>query len=901
MDPSCDDELVESHRLPCKSRTSAAPASSSGTPVNVDHSLAYAEHTPMMRQYLGIKAEHPDCLLFYRMGDFYELFFDDARRAAELLDITLTARGQSAGTPIPMAGVPWHAVDGYLARLVKLGVKIAICEQIGDPETSKGPVERRVQRIVSAGTLVEESLLADASDSTLAALTENAAGCGMAVLNLARGAMEVVEAATRDALISHVRRAEPSEIVVGSQPLLLAIRAQIEATGLQLADPPAVRGSDRVREVTEALGVASLEGYGLSVDSPVIDAMQLALAYARRAHTRDIRIDIVRRIDPDEYVQLDPGARRNLEIDSRPDGSQTNTLLSLWDTTRTAMGTRLLRRWLVQPLRSQVNARERQNAVAMLVGLDPEPLRSLLRNVADVERITGRIVLGSASPRDLSRLGQTLLLLKPLRALLDSVDAPLIRRLLDSLPACQHEAELLARALAPEPPAVIRDGGVIAAGFDGELDRLRSIDNDAGDWLAALERRERERTGLPSLKVGYNRVHGFYIELGRSGITPPIDYIRRQTLKNAERYITPELKAFEDQALTAKAKALQREKSLYAELVETLASSHSEFRQVAEVLSSLDVLACFAERALTLNLVEPTFTPVPGIHIEGGWHPVVASRLRAPFVHNDIDLDPHRRMLVITGPNMGGKSTYMRQTALIAILACAGSQVPARAAVIGPLDRIFTRIGAGDDLAEGRSTFMVEMIETANILNNATECSLVLLDEIGRGTSTYDGLAIAWGTARHLAEKIRALTLFATHYFELTRLAASTDGVANVHLTATEHRGEIVLLHAVAPGPASQSYGIQVARLAGVPAPVIRRAREHLEQLEHAPKRSDHPQGDLFSPPVAPIVPTVPEEKLEVLDALEAIDPDTITPREAHALIYRLKALLSTAGATPLE
>ncbi len=855
----------------------------------------------MMRQYLGIKAEHPNCLLLYRMGDFYELFFDDAKRAAELLDITLTQRGQSAGQPIPMCGVPYHAVDNYLARLVRMGIRVAICEQVGDPETSKGPVERRVQRIVSAGTLVEESLLAESGDSILAAVTERSGRYGLAVVNLARASAEVVEADAQSELIGHLKRMEPSEILVNQESVLLALRAENLSAALEFSAETTHRHTTAGERLCEALGVATLDGFGVDASSPIIEALDLGLSYSRRAHARKVQIDSFRTIDTAGFVQLDAGAQRNLEIDVRIDGSDNHTLLALWDTTRTAMGRRLLRRWLIQPLRSQADARDRQAAVSALIHADPEPLRKLLRQCGDVERITSRITLGSASPRDLSKLGETLALLPDIKTLLSRMDPPLITTLLHALPECHHEAQLLSRAIVSGPPAVIRDGGVIAPGFDAELDRLRSIDQDAGAWLDALEKREKERTGLATLKVGYNRVHGYYIELGRSGATPPLDYMRRQTLKNAERYITPELKSFEDQALTATARALQKEKHLYAELVESLADAHLRFRQVADTLSAIDVLACFAERATALDLVEPNYSPIPGVRIEGGWHPVVASRLKTPFVRNDIDLDASRRMLVITGPNMGGKSTYMRQTALIVILAWAGSRVPATAAVIGPVDRIFTRIGAGDDLAEGRSTFMVEMIETATILNNATEHSLVLLDEIGRGTSTYDGLSIAWGTARHLAERVRALTLFATHYFELTSMAAEVEGVVNAHLTATEHRGDIILLHSVAPGPASQSYGIQVARLAGVPALVVRKAREYLDRLERTATKPAAPQGDLFATPHVQDPPAVPAEHLAILDELNAVNPDNLSPREALAFVYRLRTLLSTDRDTPLE
>ena len=870
----------------------------------------------MMRQYLGLKAEHPDSLLFYRMGDFYELFFDDARRAADLLDITLTSRGHSAGQPIPMCGVPFHAVDGYLARLVKLGERIAICEQIGDPETSRGPVERRVQRIVTPGTLVEEALLGEQSDSVLAAVHNNAGTIGIALLNLSRSALEVIELPASGDPIGPLRRHDISEVLVSESELFDRIGKQLNDTPLRLFTVPMTDTSPAALDsaathdtptgiLLRALGWPDLHTLNLDPESPAINAAVMAIRYAEHAHAgRAIQIDSCRRVLDSDHLLVDSNSRRNLEVDTRGDGSTSNTLFSLLDTTRTAMGRRLLRNWLTSPLRSQDGARMRQHAVSSLLATNPEELRRVLKRCGDMERITTRISLRSASPRDLARLAISLSLLPEVMASVSAIDSPLLQQLRAQTPDCSAEATLLARAIIENPPATIREGGAIAPGFDTELDQLRSLNEDAGLWLQALEQRERERTGIATLKVGYNRVHGYYIELGRTSIAPPADYIRRQTLKNAERYIVPELKAFEDQALTAKARALGREKSLYATLMDDLALQQVRLRQVAHSLASLDVLACFAERSSALGLAEPTFSVLPGLEIHDGWHPVVASRLRTPFIRNDLVLGPDRRMLVITGPNMGGKSTFMRQSALIAILAYAGSHVPAMSARLGPIDRIHTRIGAADDLSEGRSTFMVEMIETANILNHATEQSLVLLDEVGRGTSTYDGLAIAWAAARYLADRIRALTLFATHYFELTALAGESDGVANVHLAATEHRGDIVLLHNVMPGPASQSYGVQVAKLAGVPAAVVRRAREHLAELERKARPVPQPQGDLFvssapDPAHDQANQRETEHALAIRDEQANISPDTLSPREALDLIYRWQLLLSTDPETP--
>ena len=849
-----------------------------------------SSHTPMMQQYLGIKAEHAEHLLFYRMGDFYELFHDDAKRAAQLLDITLTSRGRSNGAPIPMCGVPFHSVEGYLAKLVRLGVSVAICEQIGDPATAKGPVERRVRRIVTPGTVTEEALLENASDSTLLGLVPVGRSAprryGMAILNLGRGELATQTIDGGDDLQAEITRLEPAEILTPAELPELSGAPQQALDELRF-DPDL-----GFRFLCEHLGTADLRGFGLAPGDPAIGAAIGAAAailkYAQTTHCRSLAyIDRITPVAKDDFLKLDPHSRRNLEIDRRADGSESGTLFALMNSTRTAMGARLLRRWLNAPSTVEAVISLRQSAVTALIERgERDELRKRLDEVGDMERIVSRIALQSALPRDLSRLRTALHQAPGIRGMIEPLDAPQLSELAGRVPDFPAVRDRLDRAVVETPPATIRDGGVIASGYHAELDELRSLTERAADWLRDLEATERARTGIANLKVGYNRVHGYYIEASKAADGAiPADYVRRQTLKNAERYITPALKSFEDRALTSRARALQLEKSLYDALLAELAAQAAPLRRAAEALAELDVLAAFAERAERLGLAPPRFTSQPGFSISGGWHPMVREALSEPFVPNDLEMNDQRRMLIITGPNMGGKSTYMRQTAIIVLLACTGSYVPAAAATLGPVDRIFTRIGAADDLSGGRSTFMVEMTETANILHSATDRSLVLLDEIGRGTSTYDGLALASATAQHLAESRRAFTLFATHYFELTALANSLPATANVHLTAAEYKDQVVFLHEVRPGPASQSYGIQVARLAGVPAAVLNKARARLRELESQPT-SNTPQGDLFVQPPAEEAPADP-----LRTHLESIDPETLTPMQALQLLFELKTL----------
>ncbi|RMF95511.1 MAG: DNA mismatch repair protein MutS, partial [Gammaproteobacteria bacterium] len=802
-------------------------------------------HTPMMQQYLRIKAEFPDTLLFYRMGDFYELFYDDARRAAELIDITLTTRGKSAGEPIPMAGVPCHAVENYLARLLRKGEAVAICEQVGDPAASKGPVERKVVRVVTPGTLTDEALLDARRDNLISALLPGERRAGLAWLDLSAGRFCVSEIEA-DTLAGELARLQPAELLLPEGQPAGEVPG---STRLQALPPWHFDTDSATRRLCDQFGTRDLAGFGCAQIPLAIGAAGALLNFVRDTQRCELpHLDGLHVEQPDDALLLDAVSRRNLEIDRSLAGRDSATLAGVMDRCATPMGSRLLRRWLQRPLRDPRVLRQRHAAVRSLLDAGGDALHERLRDAGDVERILSRVALQTARPRDLVQLRQALGSLADIRAQVPG-DSERLDELRAGLVDQPELHELLARAVIDEPPMLIRDGGVIAPGYDEELDRLREISDNADRFLAELEQRERERTGLPSLKVGYNRVHGYYIEISKAQARQaPDDYTRRQTLKGAERYVTPELKAFEGEILTARERALAREKQLYQQLLERLLPDLPALTRMARALAELDVLANFAARARELNLCEPELSEEPGIRIEAGRHLVVEQLSDEPFVPNDLELSHDRRLLVITGPNMGGKSTYMRQAALIVILAQVGSFVPAARCRLRPVDRIFTRIGAADDLAGGRSTFMVEMSETANILNNATEDSLVLMDEIGRGTSTFDGLSLAWATAHYIASRLGAFTLFATHYFELTALADELPHCANAHLDATEHGERLVFLHRVKAGPANQSYGLQVARLAGVPLTVIEQARAYLRQLErHAAElRSRHgPQREL--------------------------------------------------------
>ncbi|TAN08154.1 MAG: DNA mismatch repair protein MutS [Rhodanobacteraceae bacterium] len=848
-----------------------------------------------MRQYLATKAAYPDTLLLFRMGDFYELFYEDARKAARLLDITLTQRGASAGAPIPMAGVPYHAVESYLARLVRAGESAAICEQIGDPD-GKGPMERKVVRVVTPGTLTDEALLQERRDNLLLAIAAGAHGYGLAWVDLAGGRFLLSEVANADALAAELARLAPAETLVSEETAWPA--AVTALGGLRRRPPWHFDPTSAQRELTRFFGTRDLGGFGAGRVPLAVGAAGCLLQYleetqkAALPHLTSLAVE-----SAEETVAMDAATRRNLELDTHPSGDGRFTLLGVLDSTVTPMGARTLRRWLQRPLRDHAVLGLRQQALAALLESGTlAALRDQLHAIGDLERILARVALRSARPRDLATLRDGLAAAPSLRTTLATVESPLLHELVERLGEHGDSVRQLQAAIVERPPALLRDGGAIADGYDAELDELRQLATHADQFLVELETRERAATGIATLKVGYNRVHGYYIEFGKAqAAKAPAHYTRRQTTKNAERYITDELKAFETRVLSARERSLMRERALYEDLLDGLTAKLAVLKPAAEAIAELDVLAALAARAEALNWARPELVDTHVIEIERGRHPVIEQVRAEPFEPNDLALDDTRRMLVITGPNMGGKSTYMRQNALIVLLAHIGSFVPAAAARIGPIDRIFTRIGAGDDLAHGQSTFMVEMSETANILHNATAQSLVLMDEVGRGTSTYDGLALARAAAVHLAAHNRAFTLFATHYFELTALAAEYDGIANVHLDAVEYRDpkqgeQLVFMHAVKDGPANRSYGLQVAALAGLPKPVIAQARQILAELERGqaqPAAGRKPQADLFAAPAAD------PRAQALIDMLRSLDPDAMTPREALEALYRLRAQLS--------
>jgi DNA mismatch repair protein MutS len=851
-----------------------------------------------MRQYLAAKSDYPDTLVFFRMGDFYELFYDDARKAARLLDITLTQRGQSAGAPIPMAGVPYHAVEGYLGKLIRLGESAAICEQIGDPAAAKGLVERKVVRVVTPGTVTDESLLEQRRDNLLLAIAASAATIeatkfGLAWIDLASGRFVLSEVTGVESLAAELARLAPAETLVGEDVAWPKVVASLP--GLRKRGPWHFDVTTATRELSRFFGTRDLSGYGVAEMQIAIAAAGALLAYVEETqksalpHIAGLAIE-----NASDTIALDAATRRNLEIDTNASGRTEHTLLGVVDRTITPMGARLMRRWLHRPLRDHAIVGERRGAVdAFIDARRFEPMREILRGIGDLERILARVALRSARPRDLSTLRDGLELAPQLRACVVDCASPLLRDLVGSLGEHADTAAHLARAIVETPPAIARDGGIFRDGFDAELDELRALSTNADRFLVDLEEREKAASGIPTLKVGYNRVHGYYIEIPKSQADKaPTHYTRRQTIKGAERYITEELKQFEDKVLSARERSLMRERALYDGVLDLLIERLAPLKAAADAVATLDVLANLAERAEALDWNAPALVDAPGICIERGRHPVVEEVRDDPFEPNDLVLDDTRRMLIVTGPNMGGKSTYMRQAALIVLLAHVGSYVPAANATIGPIDRIFTRIGAGDDLARGQSTFMVEMSETANILHNATAQSLVLMDEVGRGTSTYDGLSLARASAIQLATVNRAFTLFATHYFELTELAAQFEGIANVHLDAVEYHDQkqgdtLVFMHAVKEGPANRSFGLQVAALAGLPKRVIDDARGYLSTLEsgHAPQTPRHamptPQLGLFDAPRAS----------PIEDALREMDPDAMSPREALDALYRLKKL----------
>ncbi|CAM3012919.1 DNA mismatch repair protein MutS [Vibrio mytili] len=851
---------------------------------------AEQKHTPMMQQYLKLKAENPDILLFYRMGDFYELFYDDAKRASQLLDISLTKRGASAGEPIPMAGVPFHAVEGYLAKLVQLGESVAICEQIGDPATSKGPVERKVVRIVTPGTVTDEALLSERVDNLIAAIYHHNGQFGYATLDITSGRFQLTEPETEEAMVAELQRTAPRELLFPED--FEPVHLMSSRNGNRRRPVWEFELDTAKQQLNQQFGTKDLIGFGVEHAKLGLCAAGCLIQYVKDTqrtalpHIRSLTFD-----RQDHSVILDAATRRNLEITQNLAGGTENTLAEVLDHCATPMGSRMLKRWLHQPMRSIETLNHRLDAIGeikeqtLFVDLQPT-----LKQIGDIERILARLALRSARPRDMARLRNAMQQLPELESVTSALTHPYLVKLAQYAAPIDEVCDLLERAIKENPPVVIRDGGVIAEGYNEELDEWRKLADGATEYLEKLESDERDRHGIDSLKVGYNNVHGFYIQVsrGQSHLVPP-HYVRRQTLKNAERYIIPELKEHEDKVLNSKSKALALEKQLWEALFDQLMPNLEKLQNLASALSQLDVLQNLAERADSLDYCRPLLVKDAGIHIQAGRHPVVEQVTTEPFIANPIELNPTRKMLIITGPNMGGKSTYMRQTALIALMAHIGSYVPAESAQIGSLDRIFTRIGASDDLASGRSTFMVEMTETANILHNATKNSLVLMDEIGRGTSTYDGLSLAWASAEWLATQIGAMTLFATHYFELTELPGQLPNLANVHLDAVEHGDSIAFMHAVQEGAASKSYGLAVAGLAGVPKTVIKNARNKLSQLEQLSHGDNAPRPNAVD--IANQLSLIPEPS-DIEQALSNIDPDDLTPRQALEELYRLKKML---------
>ncbi len=839
--------------------------------------------TPMMQQYLNLKAQHPDILLFYRMGDFYELFYEDAKRAAQLLDISLTKRGQSSGKPIPMAGVPWHAIENYLAKLIQLGESAAICEQIGDPATSKGPVERKVVRIVTPGTISDEALLQDKQDNLLAAIWHDTHGFGYATLDMTSGRFLVTEATDNETMAAELQRTHPAELLYPENfsPLsLIEQRHGLRRRPIWEFEPETAR-----QQLNLQFGTRDLIGFGIEQADRAIRAAGCLIQYVKDTQRSALpHILSVTLEHSQDSIIMDAATRRNLELTQNLSGGNENTLASILDHSVTPMGSRMLKRWLHRPVRNIILLKNRQQAIGVLANFVAD-LQTYLRKIGDLERALARLALRTARPRDFTRIRHAFQQLPAIHHLLATVEVPSIQFLLAQVGQFNELCHLLEQAIVEIPPVLVRDGGVIAAGYSAELDKWRALADGASNWLEQLEIREREKLGLDTLKVGFSSIHGYYIQVSRAqSHAVPVYYVRRQTLKNAERYIIPELKEYENDVLTSKSKVLAIEKALFDELFDLLLPQLPALQRSAAALAELDVLANLAERAETLNYACPEFTDVPGFHITAGRHPVVEQVLREPFIANSLLLAPQQRMLIITGPNMGGKSTYMRQTALIVLLAHIGSFVPAGQTIIGPVDRIFTRIGASDDLASGRSTFMVEMTETANILHNASEKSLVLMDEIGRGTSTYDGLALAWACAETLACHIKAMTLFATHYLELTILPEKMAGIINVHFDAMEQGDAIAFLHTVQNGAASKSYGLAVAALAGVPREVVKRARQKLEELESA---SIHDRHDRL-----PATTLLNQESPAAVQALETLDADSLSPRQALEWIYRLKNMI---------
>jgi len=865
--------------------------------------------TPMFRQWLAAKREHPDALLLFRMGDFYELFFDDARIAAPILEIALTARGRGTKTEAPMCGIPHHALGAYVAKLVDRGYRVAICEQVEDPRKAKGMVRREVVRVLSPGTFADPERLAPDRGLWLAAIAPPGEGdpnWGIALVDLSTGEMLLARREDGAGVADLLARHEVREVLVPEGGKETVTRHLPEISGARpvvtTTTPDRFHPGLAPSTVLDYLGVRSLDAFGCPPDHPGLAAAAAALRHLEDTqHARPRHLDRLRVEDEGEILLLDASTRRNLElVRNLRDATRRHTLLEVLDRTRTPVGARRLRSWILAPLRDAGAIHRRQEVVGALVD-DPglrDEIREVLGGIRDLERLLGRAALGTATPHDLAALRRSLEGLAPLGDALGRIATPLGRDLAGRLDRLEDLLGLLARALADEPGGAPGEGRVIREGYDADLDEARELARGGRRLVAAIEARERERTGIPSLKVRYNKVFGYFIEVTRANLSRvPEDYERRQTLASGERFVTPELKELEARILSAEERVGTRERELFDELLREVVRRGSRLRETADVIGDLDALASLAEVAATEGYVRPVVDEEDRLEIVDGRHPVVERLVGAGgFVPNDCRLDDGQRILVVTGPNMGGKSTYLRQVALLVLMAQVGSFVPAREARIGVVDRVFCRVGAADNLAGGESTFMVEMIETANILHGATERSLVVLDEIGRGTSTWDGMAIAWAVVEHLHDhpRVRPKTLFATHYHELTELATRLPRLANVHITVREHGHEVIFLHRVEPGASDRSYGIHVARLAGLPDPVVRRAREILENLvaEHAgarnlvrPAPGAPLQLDLFA------APRSDPAAEEILARLAGIDPDDTTPRRALEILAELVEL----------
>jgi len=866
--------------------------------------------TPAMKQFYHFKGKYPDAILFFRMGDFYETFYDDAKVCSKVLGLTLTSRSKADDNPVPLAGVPYHAVDGYLKKMIQAGYKVAVCEQVEDPKTAKGLVKRDVVRIVTPGTLTDEMLLEARQDNFLAAISLGAKhNATLSWVDVSTGHFSV-QRMPEAGLLDELVRLGPAECLLADargelfeaetrrlvQQITQLTHAVVTERPAWYFDPYQAR-----QRLLKHFGVTTLEGFGITdADKDLVPPAGAILEYLGETQKTTLaHIQTLQKVDPRNFLQIDPVSLRSLEIlQTLRTENRKGSLLDCLDQTLTGMGARMFRSWLCMPLRDLAAIERRQDAVAALKEAQTElsQIRKHLAEVADTERIAARISTLRVTPRDLLALAATLRRIPELRQILRGFQADLLKELAAGCDGMEDLADLLESAIEPSCPNHLRDGGVIRSGFDPKLDHLRSISRDGQTWLADYQKAEIERTGISHLKVGFNQVFGYYIEISHAAADKvPADYVRKQTVKNAERYITDRLKEYETQVLGAEEKALQLEVRLFEDLRAQASTYIDRMQGLAHTIAQMDGLQSFAFVAHRRSYVRPRMTEGGELVIRDGRHPVLAETLGAEFVPNDVDLgEGHGDILVITGPNMSGKSTYIRQTALLVLMAQAGSYIPAQDAAIGLVDRIFTRVGASDELTRGQSTFMVEMTETANIVNNATARSLVILDEVGRGTSTYDGLSLAWAITEHLATAVKCRTLFATHYHELTELAELFANVKNCNVAVREWADEVVFLHRILPGGTDKSYGIHVAKLAGLPRPILERAREILQELETAFQKeatSEHLARHKTKDPDADTL--FVQRHKSVLDRLASMDVNNLTPIEAINLLNEVKKELS--------